>query len=99
MSGNRQVSVRNLDTKPRPPKFRIPNLLRVIGLKNFAWIIILGGCAFSLHFFGTPHMLFDYRYVGSKNTKTDCTYLGLHSQTVPARDGDCPIMILLKSTR
>lgn len=77
-------------------RWQMPTLLRLIGMRNFVWIFALVGIAGFLHLRGTPHVLFEYSYFGSKDHMTDCTYLGLHTQTVSAIHGKCPIIRFLK---
>lgn len=91
-----QLKVRSFSKERGHFKPRVPWLLKIVGLKNLIWIGVVAGCALILNIFGTPHVLFEYRYTGSKDHKTDCTYVGLNSQTVSARDGECAIVTLLR---
>jgi len=95
MNITRKVRVRSLVKPKRKFSLKLPNFLRLLGLKNFSWLIgltIIGGV---LHFKGTPKILWEYTYTSS-NRKTSCTYIGLSTQTIPATSGDCSIFVLLK---
>lgn len=74
----------------------MPNLMKLVGIRNFAWVFMLIGLAAFLHLRGTPHILFEYTHFGSKQRMISCTYLGLQSKTVSAIRDKCPIIRFLK---
>lgn len=62
------------------------------------WVAIIAGAAGSMWLYGTPHMLWNYRYTGSYDQKfyTSCDYIGRDSQRVRPHNGECPFVMLLK---
>lgn len=91
-----RVTARSLVRSRKKKEWQMPSVLRLVGLRNFFWMFLLGGLAIFLHLRGTPHILFEYTHMGSKNRMISCTYLGLNSQTVSAIQGNCSIIRFLK---
>lgn len=65
--------------------------------RYFIWVPVFASVMAFSATAGTPHVLFQYQYVGSGAAKfyTRCTYAGLQSQTVSSVDGRCPAVRLL----
>ena len=97
MSEERPVTSCSHAKSETKKNWQMPTAIRIIGLRNFIWVFVLAGIAGFLYLRGTPHILFEYSYFGSKDHKTDCTYTGLHPQTVGASGGKCPIIRFLKA--
>ena len=96
MTNRLRVTSRNFAKREKRFSPKLPRTLQLVGLQNFIWLAALLIATSVLHVKGTPHVLFDYRYAGSKYNKTDCTYIGLHTQRVAASSGHCPALVLLK---
>lgn len=86
-----------LKRERRIRRLRVPRFFRVVRPRNFVWLamllIVVGIGALQ----GTPHFLWEYDYFGTPDRKVTCTYIGKHSQAVPAVQGRCPIIALLRS--
>ncbi|MEM9670884.1 MAG: hypothetical protein AAF950_18425 [Pseudomonadota bacterium] len=93
-----EVTVQNYIRRERSFSLAVPRMLKLIGLKNFVWLIALGIVLTVLQTKGTPHILFEYQYIGSKENKTSCGYVGLHPQIRPASQGHCSVLVLLKAS-
>lgn len=65
------------------------------------WVAVITAALGAMWLYGTPHMLWNYRYTGSYENKyyTSCDYIGRDSQTVWPRLGECPFVMLLKPAR
>lgn len=97
MSDRTVVTSKSLVKSARKRRWQMPTILKQLGVKNFVWVFGVIGVAALLHLKGTPHILFEYTYAGSKSRKIDCTYLGLNPQTIAATDGHCSIIRLLRA--
>ena len=75
---------------------RRSQLFRLVRLRDFGWVFVLAGLFAWLNSSGTPHLLFEYTYSGTREAKTSCTYVGLHPQVTPAELGNCPLIKFLK---
>lgn len=95
MSKEPQVTARSFIKTKKKVSLKIPNLIKLIGFKNFFWLIGLITVAAILHLKGTPKILWEYTYTNS-NSKTSCTYIGLSTHTIPATAGDCSVFVLLR---
>jgi hypothetical protein len=53
---------------------------------------------FAVSAVGTPHLLWDYRYVGETDHKQmlSCGYAGQFPQRVAALDGACPLIMFFR---
>jgi hypothetical protein len=97
MPGDRAViTSKHRRGRQRTLKLRAPQFLRLIRPKDFGWVFVLAGLFALLSSSGTPHLLFEYGYSGTRDNKTSCIYIGLHPQTVPSKLGSCRIIKLLK---
>ena len=80
---------------PSSPRIKFTSPVR---LRSMLWVPTLFGLAYGAHEQGTPHVLFQYTYVefGSQRYYTVCDYIGLHSQRIYPKNGDCPPILFLK---
>ena len=64
------------------------------------WLPMLAAAAGALWVFGTPHLLWEYQYLGKAEPRLmlSCDYIGRHAQTVPSIDGHCPLIMFFRST-
>lgn len=98
MSNDGKVTARsNVKPKRNWARIKVPGLLRMVSPFSFLWIPLVLGCLLTFSVKGTPHILFEYSYSGSKNFKTSCTYVGLHPQRMNPIGNDCPIFRLLQA--
>jgi hypothetical protein len=65
------------------------------------WLPAVGALFTAVALFGTPHVLWTYRYSGSPEAKhyLSCDYVGRDSQTVVPSHGTCPLIALLKPVK
>lgn len=65
------------------------------------WVIVPLGLWLGVTYWGTPHIVFSYRFYDNGDrhnpfadrTYFECTYIGwLGAVTVPAEDGRCPMV-------
>lgn len=75
-----------------------PKRTPLVRASKLLWVPIAIGLATTFWMFGTPHLLWTYRYSGSHESKyyLSCDYLGRDSQTVEPRNGECPLIALLR---
>lgn len=81
-------------TTSSPPSVPLVRACNLVGLGIVAGIIAIAIG------FGTPHLRFEYTYVGTEARPTylHCTYVGLNSvATIRPGDGRCPLVTLLRA--
>ncbi len=67
--------------------------------KHLIWLLVLAATGASLWLFGTPHLVFTYRYIEVRDKRHYiwCDYVGQYSQRVKAVNGNCPLIRFLKA--
>lgn len=62
--------------------------------RHLAWIPIFGTAWLFIATYGTPHLRFAYTWVGYKENRITCDYVGYATQRIAGSDG-CPLIKFL----
>lgn len=80
-----------------PPKV-LPFLMLLL-IKASLFIVPVTFCGLYILEHGTPHILWEYEYYGSRDNPyyTSCTYLGLYGPAKTNGGSNCPLIAFLGS--
>lgn len=72
-----------------------------IRLLNMIWLPIMLGLISAVHHYGTPHLRVQYVWSGARSAPIyhDCQYWGLHSFRLQPLTGNCPLILLARSSK